>query len=261
VTPAVQSACICFKSSRLWASRSRTRFCSARASAKAIGEAAIQQGFRVRFLKAAISPANPVPSIKNAVRKPPAPKMTRRRARSGRDRSQNWSYISSTQVERPSWPEQTTPHSEARATRRFRFLVCGTWASEGKNRAFNRGRAAPKISIGTASPIRTKCCPASRSIAGGFVIRKTTGIVTPPLGSSVNPGSVASGSAHFLPLGGKLLFGETLGPKFPRVKSRSQAETISGSESGTVMSEFRPSPCGVGLPTQRDGECIGRRNA
>jgi hypothetical protein len=29
VTPAVQSACICFKSSRLWASRSRTRFCSA----------------------------------------------------------------------------------------------------------------------------------------------------------------------------------------------------------------------------------------
>ena len=32
--PPVQPACICFKSSRLWASRSRTRFCSARASAE-----------------------------------------------------------------------------------------------------------------------------------------------------------------------------------------------------------------------------------
>ena len=34
VKPSVQPACICFKSSRLWLSSSRTRFCSARASAE-----------------------------------------------------------------------------------------------------------------------------------------------------------------------------------------------------------------------------------
>src|SRR5450631_3338826 len=32
--PAIQPACICFKSSRLWVSSSRTRFCSARAPAE-----------------------------------------------------------------------------------------------------------------------------------------------------------------------------------------------------------------------------------
>jgi hypothetical protein len=44
----VQSACICFKSSRLWLSTSRTRFFSARASA----ESHLRESFLLRYIEA-----------------------------------------------------------------------------------------------------------------------------------------------------------------------------------------------------------------
>jgi hypothetical protein len=57
----------------------------------------------------------------------------------------------------------------------------GLGASGGKNRAFNLGIASPKIRIGTPNPTKINNGPESISMAGGFVRRKTTGIVTPPM--------------------------------------------------------------------------------
>jgi hypothetical protein len=56
----------------------------------------------------------------------------------------------------------------------------GLGASGGKKRAFNRGIASPKMRMGTPSPTKRNKGPESISMAGGFVSRKTIGIVIPP---------------------------------------------------------------------------------